>query len=203
MGDWPLLNTLKAFQIHTSPKFNKTMEDFRTEAWQINFTPYACTYSVSSLLSPLEHIERWWRRSVWKSLMKHDEAKADLIIFFVRGTFLRALGKQLVLVAVFIMKLICLSNEKGLRYFPQIMLSIRNLWVRFLDVREKSLRSPPLTSLEVTALPSQKDRGAVSRKRRKAGLELKKIRDYYVVFHCHERRCTLISRPLTANYFIS
>lgn len=65
--------------------------------------------------------------------MKRDEAKADLIIFFVRGTFLRALGKQLVLVAVFIMKLICLSNEKGLRYFPQIMLSIRNLWVRFLD----------------------------------------------------------------------
>ena len=121
----------------------------------------------------------------------------------MRGTFLRALGKQLVLVAVFIMKLICLSNEKGLRYFPQIMLSIRNLWVRFLDVREKSLRSPPLTSLEVTALPSQKDRGTVSRKRRKAGLELKKIRDYYVVFHCHERRCTLISRPLTANYFIS
>lgn len=133
MGDWPLLNTLKAFQIHTSPKFNKTMEDLHTEAWQINFTPYACTYSVSSSLSPLEHIERWWRRSVWKSLMKHDEAKADLIIFFVRGTFLRALGKQLVLVAVFKMKLICLSNEKGLRYFPQIMLFIRNLWVRFLD----------------------------------------------------------------------
>ena len=131
MRDWPLLNILKAFKIHTSPKLNKTMEDLRTEAWQINFTPYACTYSVSSLLSPLEHIERWWRRSVWKSLMKHDEAKADLIIFFVRGTFLRALGKQLVLVAVF--ELICLSNEKGLRYFPQIMLFIRNLWVRFLD----------------------------------------------------------------------
>ena len=56
MGDWPLLNTLKAFKIHTSPKFNKTMEDLRTEAWQINFTPYACTYSVSSLLSPLEHL---------------------------------------------------------------------------------------------------------------------------------------------------
>ena len=51
----------------------------------------------------------------------------------MRGTFLRALGKQLVLVAVFIMKLICLSNEKGLRYFPQIMLFIRNLWVRCLD----------------------------------------------------------------------
>ena len=32
MGDWPLLNTLKAFQIHTSPKVNKTMEDLRKEA---------------------------------------------------------------------------------------------------------------------------------------------------------------------------
>ena len=83
MRDWPLLNILKAFKIHTSPKLNKTMEDLRTEA---------CTYSVSSLLSPLEHIERWWRRSVWKSLMKHDEAKADLIIFFCARNLSEGVG---------------------------------------------------------------------------------------------------------------
>ena len=65
-------------------------------------------------------------------MMKQKQTK---LYFFVRGTFLRALGKQLVLVAVFIMKLICLSNEKGLRYFPQIMLFIRNLWVKCLDYR--------------------------------------------------------------------
>ena len=169
------------------------MEDLRTEAWQINFTPYACTYSVSSLLSPLEHIERWWRRSVWKSLMKHDEAKADLIIFFVRGTFLRALGKQLVLVAVFIMKLICLSNEKGLRYFPQIMLFIRNLWVRCLDYLPLFGKRACAHRLSLLS----KSRHFLLRRQKK------KIRDYYVVFHCQERRCTLISRPLTANYFIS
>lgn len=125
--------------------------------------------------------ETWWSKS-WLNY-----------IFFVRGTFLRALGKQLVLVAVFIMKLICLSNEKGLRYFPQIMLFIRNLWVRCLDYLPLFGERACAHRLSLLS----KSRHFLLRRQKK------KIRDYYVVFHCQERRCTLISRPLTANYFIS